>query len=265
MNQRNSVVLTIGGLDPSGGAGLPADARACAAFGAHACGIATAVIAQNTRGVERWEAVSAQMLKAQLENLFRDITPHAVKIGMLPNPQSVEIVAQKLNAFGDIPIIIDTVFAPSNGPQFSGTKTISAIQKYLLPHCDFVTPNISEAAQLLGRELTNWDQIRDAAREIFQHFGPRHVLIKGGHGAEMEGHQMESIDLFFDGHELHELRAPRLGGVEVRGTGCQLAAAIAAQRAQQVPALKAAQAAKTWLALKIESAQQIGQGRRITF
>jgi hydroxymethylpyrimidine/phosphomethylpyrimidine kinase len=265
VNQSTSIVLLIGGLDPSGGAGLPADARACAAFGAHACGIATAVIAQNTRGVERYEAVSAAMLAAQLDNLLSDITPHAVKIGMLPDVQSVEIIAQTLQQLPQIPIVLDTVFAPSRGPAFSGTQAIGAIAKYLLPHCDFVTPNIPEAAQLLSQELTAWEEVRHAAQLIHQRFGSRHVLLKGGHAAHYAGHDNAAVDILFDGQELHELKAPRIAGSEVRGTGCQLASAIAAQRAREVLPLDAARNAKNWLTDKIKTARAIGHGRRVTF
>jgi hydroxymethylpyrimidine kinase/phosphomethylpyrimidine kinase len=264
VTQSTFVVLTIAGLDPSGGAGLPADARACAAFGAHACAIATAVIAQNTQGVQRWEAVSHEMLAAQLDNLLADITPHAIKIGMLPSANAVEIVAERLSQLPDTPLILDTVFAPSSGPRFSSQATIQAIQKYLLSRCDFVTPNIPEAAQLVGKKIRNWEAAREAAQEIHERFGPRHVLLKGGHAATLDGQENESVDLLFDGRALHELRAPRIAGIEVRGTGCLLASSIAAQRAQEVLPMAAAQAAKAWLTEKIQIAQCIGHGRRIS-
>lgn len=257
-------VLTIGGLDPSGGAGLPADARACMAFGAHALGITTAVIAQNTRGVQTWRAVSDAMLAAQLDNLLSDIAPRAIKIGMQPTVGHVEIIVSKIDALRDklmhdVPLVLDTVFAPSHGRRFVSGPAIAAIQKYVVPRCDLVTPNISEAEQLCGRELSDWNAVRDAAREIHDRFGARHVLLKGGHWNDPQ----ESIDLFFDGHELIELRAPRVLGYEVRGTGCLLASAIAAQRAQNVAPLEAAQNAKAWLLEKIKTAHAIGGGRRV--
>jgi hydroxymethylpyrimidine kinase/phosphomethylpyrimidine kinase len=265
MTQSTLVVLTIGGLDPSGGAGLPADARACAAFGVHACGIATAVIAQNTQGVQHSEAVSTELLEMQLDNLLSDITPHAIKIGMLPNVRAVRIVAQRLEQMKNVPVVLDTVFAPSSGPHFSNDNTIEAIRQHLLPRCTIVTPNIPEAAQLLGHNFQNWNDIREAAQHIHQQFGPQNVLLKGGHSAMYSGQRETSTDIFFDGHNLHELHAPRIEGIEVRGTGCQLASAIAAQLAGQVLPLPAAQAAKDWLTEKIKTAHSIGKGRRVTF
>lgn len=252
-------VLTIGGLDPSGGAGLPADARACAAFGAHALGVTTAVIAQNTRGVQTWRAVSDAMLAAQLDNLLSDIAPQAIKIGMLPTVSQIEIVVEKLDALQDVPLVLDTVFAPSQGRRFVSAPAIEAIIKDVLPRCDFVTPNIHEAKQLCGHDLTDWNAVRDAAREIYDRFGARHVLLKGGHWNE----EHESVDLFFDGSQLIELRAPRVAGYEVRGTGCLLASALAAQRAQTIAPLEAAQNAKIWLLEKIKTARAIGGGRRV--
>src|SRR4051812_14167085 len=146
-------VLAIGGLDPSGGAGLPADARALGAVGAHPCGVAPAVIAQknpgvarfwgggpglfgaaprkfleviaqNPRGVARFEAVSPAMLAAQLDNLLEDIAPRAVKIGMIPDSDSVAAIVDRLLRLKNVPIVVDPVFAPSNGPAFSGTTTV---------------------------------------------------------------------------------------------------------------------------------------------
>jgi len=244
-------VLTIGGLDPSGGAGLPADARAVAAFGAHACSIATAVVAQNTRGVFRLEAVSEIMLAAQLDNLLEDIAPRAVKIGLLPSVATIEIVAARLRFLKDIPIIIDTVFAPSSGPVFSDEKTIRALVEKLVPGCDLLTPNLPEAAQLL-------EGIIPDAAVLHEQLGAKNVLLKGGHATGET-----AIDWFCDGAEIIELHAPRIRGYEVRGTGCLLASAIAAQRAQGVLPLDAARAAKAWLFEQIQNAQMLGKGRRI--
>ncbi|HVF84811.1 MAG TPA: bifunctional hydroxymethylpyrimidine kinase/phosphomethylpyrimidine kinase, partial [Abditibacteriaceae bacterium] len=105
-----SCVLSIGGLDPSGGAGLPADARAVRAFGAHSCAVATAVIAQNTRGVQHVEAVSAQMLRTQLDVLLDDIAPRGVKIGMIANGEQVQVLREMLDRWHDFPVVLDPVF-----------------------------------------------------------------------------------------------------------------------------------------------------------
>ena len=256
------VVFTIGGLDPSGGAGLPADARACAAFGVHACAIATAVIAQNTRGVARVEVVSPQMLRAQFENLREDIAPHAVKIGMLPNVESVEIVAaqlQLLNRVLEVPTVLDPVFAPSSGDDFSDDETVKYIAHKLFPLCELITPNILEASRLCGFAIEDVDDMKRAAREIIARFGAQRVLVKGGHLPQ----NAEVVDVWGDADLIVELRAPRIEGREVRGTGCLLASAIAAQLAQKVEAETAARHAKIWLSSRIKNAQVLGKGRRV--
>jgi hydroxymethylpyrimidine/phosphomethylpyrimidine kinase len=250
-------VLAIGGLDPSGGAGLPADARAVAAFGAHACCVATAVIAQNTQGVLQVDAVAPQMLAAQLDNLLQDIAPRAVKIGMLPDVASAEIVAQRVLALR-IPVVLDTVFAPSSGPQFSNCETVQYLARHLLPLCALVTPNIPEAEQLSGISTNSHQQMREAARRIQELYGVPRVLVKGGH---LDG--AESLDILCDGDAVIELCAPRVPGIEVRGTGCLLASAIAAQLARDIEMETAVRRAKSWLAGQIAGAQQIGRGRRI--
>ena len=256
-------VLAIGGLDPSGGAGLPADARAIAAFGGHCCGIATAVIAQNTRGVALVEAVSQKLLAAQLDHLLEDITPRAVKIGMLPNIGAAAIVLARLRQLPAVPVILDTVFAPSHGPRFADAGTVLHIANSLIPLADVVTPNVPEAMQLADMTIRDRESQVAAAQFIYQRFGPRHVLIKGGHPLEGAAEATEAVDVFFDGQNLTALRAPRVLGYEVRGTGCLLASAIAAQRAHDVPAAEAVRGAKAWLTAQIREAQAIGHGRRV--
>ena len=256
-NLQTRIVYTIGGLDPSGGAGIPADARACRAFGVHACAIATAVIAQNTRGVSRVEAVSAAMLRAQLENLAEDIAPHAIKIGMLPNAEAVEIVARQLRVL-DVPTVLDPVFAPSSGNNFSDDETIQTIVRELFPLCDLVTPNTVEASKLCGFEIENLNDMKRAGQEIIA-LGAQRVLVKGGHLPQSH----EVVDILCDVTSATELRAPRIEGVEVRGTGCLLASAIAAQLAQSIEIETAVRDAKTWLASQIQDAQMIGNGRRV--
>lgn len=252
-------VLAIGGLDPSGGAGLPADARAIAAFGAHACSITTAVIAQNTQGVFRFEAVSPQMLAVQLDNLLQDVTPCAIKIGMLPDAAAVQVVTERVLSLPHVPLVLDTVFAPSSGPQFSDRATVQLIAQKLLPLCTLVTPNIGEAQALCDIEITDKATMSEAAQLIQQRYSVPRVLVKGGH---LEGNQ--AMDILLDGENIVVLTAPRCAGVEVRGTGCLLASATAAQLAHGIAVEEAVHSAKNWLTQKIASAQHIGKGRRVT-
>ena len=253
---RRPVVLCIGGTDPSGGAGLPADARAAAAFGAHCCGVVTAVVAQNTRGAARCDAVSPEMLRMQLENLLEDIAPDAVKTGLLPSARHVEIVAQICGQL-NVPLIVDTVFAPTSGVRFCDEDTVEAVKKLLLPRADLVTPNCDEAEILCGFAIQNEEDVARAIHFIRDRWGASAVLLKGGHG-----NGEESVDFLLTEKETL-LRAPRLA-LEVRGTGCQLATAIAAQRACGVAVEESAQRAKAWLWQELRDAMQIGGGRRVT-
>lgn len=254
------ILLCIGGLDPSGGAGISADARAAGAFGAHALCVATAIVAQNTCGVALVEPVSPAVLRTQIETLLQDIRPGAIKIGMIPNLAAVEILSQILRPLhASIPIVIDTVFAPTTGLAFNDSLTIEAISAQLLPLAAVVTPNAIEAAQLGAPSWNDRESMERAALMILQRSGAKSVLLKGGHSADTEF----STDLFCDGTEFLELRAPRQHGFEVRGTGCLLASAIATRLATGKMPLEAASEAKTWLTREFQNARIIGGGRRI--
>ena len=258
-------VLCIGGLDPSGGAGLLADARACAAFGAYALGVATAIVPQNTVGVAMVEPVAPQVIDAQLRSLLEDVTPAAVKIGMLPGIAAADVVFNNLRTLRRrVSIVVDPVFAPSTGPEFSNPQVIEFIADELLPLADIVTPNSLEARQLGAEEITDLDSMARACLALFERTHARHVLLKGGHVILTEEEmQSFSTDLLFDGTRFLELRAPRETGYEVRGTGCMLAAAIAAQMADGKLAVAAARGAKVWLTTQIRKAGILGQGRRV--
>jgi hydroxymethylpyrimidine kinase/phosphomethylpyrimidine kinase len=253
-------VLCIGGLDPSGGAGISADARACAAFGAHCLPVATAIAVQNTRGVKFIEPIATSLIQAQIETILDDISPSAIKIGLIPSQETAEMLADLLRAkCASIPLVIDTVFAPSTGPLFSDSATIATIADQLLPHATVVTPNALEARQLGADEIFDEISMKNAARAVLARSKSKNVLLKGGHVADPDF----SVDLWFDGAEFLELRARRENSYEVRGTGCLLASALAAQLAIGIETKTAAQNAKGWLTQKYFEAQEIGGGRRI--
>jgi hydroxymethylpyrimidine kinase/phosphomethylpyrimidine kinase len=255
------IVLCIGGLDPSGGAGIAADARACSAFGALALSVATAIVVQNTRSVRLIEPIQPAILTAQIETLLEDIRPSAVKIGMLPDAAAVEVVAALLRPLQNrIPIVMDTVFAPSSGPTFNDNSTIDIIARQLLPLASVVTPNALEARQLGAEAISGLDSMKRAAQMIFERTGAGNVLLKGGHLSDPE----YAVDLFFDGTQSFELRARREGAYEVRGTGCLLASAMAAGLAGGKAPLDAARDAKDWLTEQYRNAHSVGGGRRVT-
>lgn len=258
----NSVptLLCIGGLDPSGGAGIGADARAAHAFGAHALCVATAIVAQNTRGVALVEPVSPAVLRKQIEVLLEDIRPGAIKIGMIPNLAAIEVLHRVLRPLhASIPIVIDTVFAPTSGLAFNDAKTIEAIVEQMLPLATVVTPNAIEARQLGAPAWSDAASMQRAAMSVLASSGAKAVFLKGGHSDDAEF----STDLFCDGKDFLELRAPRKNEFKVRGTGCLLASAIAAGLAAGALPMEAAQSAKIWLTREFQNARIVGGGRRI--
>lgn len=253
-------VLCIGGLDPSGGAGLLADARACNAAGVHALSVVTAIVPQNTWGVTLVDPVAPAVLRAQIETLLADIRPGAIKIGMIPNRETIELLAEILRPLSaQIPVVIDTVFAPTTGAIFNDENAIEALKTQLLPLATVVMPNAVEAVQLGAAPITDWVTMQRAARQIRDQTGAKTVLLKGGHVANAEF----STDCFFDGEAFVELRARRENGFEVRGTGCLLAAHLGAHLALGKSPCEAAIEAKNWLTREFQNARIVGGGRRV--
>lgn len=227
-------------------------------MGALALPVATAIVPQNTRGVHGIEPLAPALLRAQIESVLQDIAPDAVKIGMVPGA-SVEVLAELLRGLRGVPIVLDTVFAPSSGPLFHDGASAQLIARELLPLATVITPNALEARALGAGEIRDLDEMKRAAQLLHARTGARYVLLKGGHVARMHF----STDVLFDGAAFLELSAPRVGDYEVRGTGCLLAAALASNlaRGQSVP--DAARHAKTWLTRRYEQAHAIGGGRRV--
>jgi hydroxymethylpyrimidine/phosphomethylpyrimidine kinase len=259
-------VLCIAGLDPSGGAGLLADERACAAFGAHMLGVATAVVVQNTRGVKLVDAVAPEIVAAQIETLLEDIQPAAIKLGMIPGIATATVIQERLQPLRDkVPIVIDPVFGPSTGPVFNDNATVQFLAGQLLSLATLITPNLDEAWRLGAGTARNMDEMAKVCLALRERTGAGHVLLKGGH-METEDPELAnlSVDLLFDGSRFLELRALREKGYEVRGTGCGLASAIAAQLASGSNVIEAARAAKVWLTQQIRDARAVGGGRRVT-
>ena len=230
------------------------------AFGVHALCAATALTAQNTRGVRQVEPASPAMLRAQIEALLEDIPIQAVKIGMLPTPAHAQVLAEVLKS-SRLPIIYDTVFAPSGGSAFLDKPEAHASVRALGPMCELITPNLHEARVLCGFEIGSLEAIEHAARALSERFEVPQVLVKGGHAQNLDASTCS--DWLWNGRALIEFRAPRLDVPEARGTGCLLASAIAAQRARGIELESAIRHAKSWLGARIEKAVPIGAGRRV--
>jgi hydroxymethylpyrimidine/phosphomethylpyrimidine kinase len=248
------IALTIAGSDSGGGAGIQADLKTFAAHRVYGTSAITAVTAQNTLGVSTWEAVTADLVTAQIEAVEGDMGVDAVKTGMLPNAAIVEAVSAAIESLDLGNVVVDPVMVAKGGDRLLDAEAIGAIRTELLKHATIVTPNIPEAEVLAEMTIRTPDDMRAAARRILAH-GPRVVVVKGGHG---EG--PESVDLVVSSSGDFELRGPRLPGRHTHGTGCTFAAAIAANLALGHPIEQALGSAREYVEGAIRHAPGIGRG-----
>jgi len=246
------LVLTVAGSDSGGGAGIQADLKTMLALGTHGMSVLTAVTAQNSRGVQgAWE-LPVEAVRAQYRSVVDDIGVQAVKTGMLSSAELVETVAELL-AGTDAPAVVDPVGVSKHGDALLASSALESVRTRLLPVATVATPNLDEVAQLTGVRVEAETDLRRAAAAVLA-FGPRWVLIKGGHLAG------DAVDLLTDGSEEHWLRAPRLDNRHTHGTGCTLASAVACglAKGQSVPA--AVRAAKEYVTGAITAGFPLGGG-----
>jgi len=222
--------LTIAGSDSGGGAGIQADLRTFSAFGVHGTSAITALTAQNTVGVHSVWNVEANFVTAQALAVLDDFDVAAVKTGMLASPSTVEAVAT-LARDGRLPhLVVDPVLVSTSGHQLMDDGGASTYRDALLPHASLVTPNLREAAVLCGldiRDITDLDDMVRVGRLVLS-FGPRFVLIKGGHFVEGGATSERAPDVLVSGDDVLLLDAARVETTNDHGTGCSLSAAIAA-------------------------------------
>jgi hydroxymethylpyrimidine/phosphomethylpyrimidine kinase len=245
--------LTIAGSDSGGGAGIQADLKTFAAHGVFGTSAITAVTAQNTTGVIAFEALSADLVTAQIEAIMGDIPAHAAKTGMLANAAIAEAVAAAV-ADLEIPLlVVDPVMIAKSGDRLIDDEAIGALRAELLPRAYLVTPNIPEAEALSGLTIRTDADRREAARRIAD-VGPA-VVIKGGHFPTPD-----ITDLLYDGRDFHEFRHARVTSRHTHGTGCTFAAAITAHLARGLSLDEAVPRAQRYVADAIRRAPDLGRG-----
>ncbi len=249
-------VLSIAGSDPSGGAGIQADIKAISANGGYAMAALTALTVQNTQGVRAAQMLEPGFVADQITAVFEDIRVDAVKIGMLGTAEIVRAVAGAL-ARRAAPVVLDPVMVAKGGDRLLAEAAVAALRAELLPKATIVTPNLPEAADLLGEaEAGSREEMLAQARQLLA-LGPRAVLLKGGHlGGEA------SPDLFATGDRVHWLEGPRIATRNTHGTGCTLSSAIATRLTLGEEPLAACVAAKAYVARAIAGAGglSVGQG-----
>lgn len=252
------VVLTIAGLDPSGGAGIVADIKTIYALGCFPAAALTSITYQNTTGVFGAEHQTAATLRAQVEPVIRDLDVVAAKTGMLP---TAEIVAEVAHLFRDerLPApVVDPVMVSTSGHDLIGEEAFHILKTQLLPVAALVTPNIPEAERLVEFSIESEADMRRAAVAI-RELGARAVLVKGGHRAI----EQQAIDLLLDeSGRFVDFREEYIDVGEIHGSGCTLSAAIAASLGKGMTLEAAIRAAKKYVTEAIKTAPQIGHGAR---
>ena len=245
-------VLTIAGSDSGGNAGVQADLRAFHCYGLHGCTVFAALTAQNPRGVKSVHVVPPAFIADQLDAVFEMYGIKALKTGMLGTVDVIDVVARKLKAHPRVKKVIDPVMVATSGAKLLADDAVEAMKELLLPQATLITPNLPEAEVLLGHPIENADEVRAAAKELAKTFGCT-ALVKGGHaveaGATRRGADVKvAEDVLFDGRRLHAFSRPVIPHpVSTHGTGCSLAAALAAVLALGRSLAKAVDGAKNFV------------------
>ena len=247
------IALTIAGSDSGGGAGIQADLKTFHRFGVFGTSVVAAITAQNTLGVSAWSAVGLDLVRAQLEAVATDLRPAALKSGMLADADVVATVARAIRHHELGPYVLDPVMVATSGDVLLEPSAVAAIRDQLLPLADLVTPNLDEAAILVGEPVRDLAGMHRAARRLVE-MGAGAALVKGGH---LSG--AETVDVLLAG-EAREFRHPRIETRSTHGTGCTLSAAVAAHLALGVELAEAVERSLDYVHEAIRTAPGLGAG-----
>jgi len=249
------IALTIAGSDSSGGAGIQADLKTFQRFGVFGTSAIAAITAQNTRGVSKWEPVSVELVRAQIDAVADDLPPAAVKTGMLGNAAVASTVAAAIRDHSFRNYVLDPVMVATSGDPLFEQDAIDVIRRQLVPQAALVTPNLHEAAILTGEKIEDEDGMARAAETMVHDMGAQAVLIKGGH--------LESgdrvVDILYDG-DVRTFRGQRISTANTHGTGCTLSAAITAHLANGESLHAAVRRAIDYVHNAIATAPGLGSG-----
>jgi hydroxymethylpyrimidine/phosphomethylpyrimidine kinase len=253
---KTAIALTIAGSDSSGGAGIQADIKTFSALGVYGASAITALTAQNTTGVSAIHAVPPAFISAQIEAVFNDLAVGAVKIGMLGTEAAIAVVAEVVRQRCTAPVVVDPVMVAGSGQPLLDEGAEFAMRSHLLPIADILTPNLPEAARLLGAAVAVDERMMVRQGELLLALGPKAVLIKGGHSSGPE-----AADIFLDGTNVVRLAADRIPTQNTHGTGCTLSSAIAACLACGMSMLDSVRHAKAYLTNALARADTLAVGR----
>ena len=245
--------LTIAGSDSSDGAGIQADLKTMMAHGVFGMSAITALTAQNTMGVAAVSESTPEFLAAQIDSVFEDIPPDAVKVGMVSSAPLIEVIAERMKRYAVRNLVVDPVMVATSGARLLDAAATGVLREKLLPLARVITPNLQEAEVLVGRELRTKKEMEEAAGEIFEQCGCA-VLCKGGHRME------DADDLLYQGGSLRWFTAKRVQNPNTHGTGCTLSSAIASNMALGYELEEAIERAKSYVYGALAAMLDLGHG-----
>ncbi|MBX7150194.1 bifunctional hydroxymethylpyrimidine kinase/phosphomethylpyrimidine kinase [bacterium] len=245
--------LTIAGSDSGGGAGIQADLKTFSALGTFGMSVITSITAQNTVGVTGIQNVDPSIIEKQIDAVMDDIGTHAAKTGMLSDTGIIETVARGLIRHGIKKYVLDPVMIAKSGDKLLQDSAITTLINQLIPLAWIITPNIPEAEELTGDQISTLDAMEIACKKIYS-MGARSVIVKGGH---LKG---RAVDVFFDGKKFHHFSSHRIRSKNTHGTGCTFSAAITAFLAKGFSAYESVKRAKDYITKAIEHSFPIGKG-----
>ena len=248
-----NTALTIAGSDSSGGAGIQADIKTMTAHGVYAMSAVTALTAQNTTGVTGIMEVTPEFLREQIDDIFTDIYPDAVKIGMVSSSRLIEVIAERLAHYGAANIVVDPVMVATSGARLIGEEAVDTLKERLLPMATVLTPNIPEAEVLSGMDVRTAEDMERAAALIGNTYGCA-VLVKGGHQLN------DANDLLYRDGRLKWFRGKCIHNPNTHGTGCTLSSAIASNLAKGRDLDASVEMAKRYLSLALSDMLDLGRG-----
>lgn len=245
--------LTIAGSDCSGGAGIQADLKTMTMNGVYGMSAITALTAQNTTGVKSIQESTPEFLKEQLDAVFEDIFPDAVKIGMVSSTELIHVIADALRVYQARNIVVDPVMVATAGSALIQTQAVQTMVEELLPLADLVTPNIPEAEVLSGMTIRSKEDMETAAKQMGDRYGCA-VLLKGGHSIN------DANDLLYTEGKLSWFQGKRIDNPNTHGTGCTLSSAIASNLAKGFPLGESVQRAKKYISGALAAMLDLGKG-----
>lgn len=252
-------VLTIAGSDTCGGAGIQADLKSFSANGVYGMSVITAVTAQNTQGVFAVQDIDQDIIRAQIDAIFTDISVDAVKIGMVSKIDTIDAISDKLHQYKPSNLVLDPVMISKSGYSLLRPESKTALIKKLIPLSTIITPNLPEAEEILKevkaelKKIETVEDMEEAAKEIYK-LGCKNVFLKGGH---LEG---EAIDVLYDGKDITHFYSERIHTKNTHGTGCTISSAIAANLALGYSVKESVEMAKQYITIAIKHSLDIGQG-----